>query len=97
MSVIPDDIQAFLEKLYLELEGTERVALIFTPLELEQLNNLLDIGMKARKSYLMKEAKKEGRILNKWERHLLKADRNLWQKIRDGEKIAFAEMISPLH
>ena len=89
----PENIQAFLEKLYLELDGSERVAIIFTPLELEQLNNLLDLGMRSRKSFLMKQAKKEGRKLNKWERHLLKADRNLWQKIRDGEKTAFGETL----
>jgi len=36
----------------------------------------------------MKEARKGKRKLTKWERHLLKADRNLWQKVRDAEKVA---------
>jgi len=40
------------------------------------------------KSYFMKEARKGKRKLTKWERHLLKADRNLWQKVRDAEKVA---------
>ena len=86
-----DEIQEDLEKLYKETIDGGDTLVRFTPLELEQLNNLLDIGMRGRKSHFMKNARKEKRKLNKWERHLLKADRNLWQKIRDAEDIAMGE------
>lgn len=86
-----DEIQEDLEKMYKEAIDSGDTLVHFTPLELEQLNILIDLGMGARKSHFMKEAKKEKRKLNKWERHLLKADRNLWQKIRDAEKVAKGE------
>jgi len=86
-----DEIQEDLEQLYKEVIDSGDVLVLFTPLEAEQLNNLLDLGLRARKRHLMREAKKSNRRLNQWERHLLKADRNLWQKIRDAQIIAMGE------
>jgi len=80
-----------LEDLYeLELKA-KRVAVAFTPLELETLNNVIDLGAQSRKSHLMKEARKEKRKLNQWEKHLIEMDQKVWRKIREAEKLAFNE------
>ena len=73
-----------------ECKGMD-VLLRLTPLEVEHLNVLVDLGMRSRRSFLIQEARKQKRRLNDWEKHLLSLDRQLWQKIRDAEKLALPE------
>jgi len=85
------NIEQELSDLYELKLKAKRIAVVFTPFELEQLNNVIDLGAKTRKSDLTKEARKEKRRLNNWERHLIQMDRKLWRKIREAEKLAFNE------
>ena len=84
-------IQAELDRLYREKCNGMDTLVRFTPLELEHLNTLTSLGLSARRSSFLKQARKEKRKFTKWERHLCKMDRMLWKKIREAEKIAFKE------
>ena len=86
-----DKIEVELTQLYREKCKGMDVLLRLTPFEVEHLNNLIGVGMSARRGSLLKEARKEKRKFNDWERHLCAMDRKLWRKVREVEKLAFKE------
>jgi len=86
-----DEIGQELNDLYELNLKAKKVAVVFTPLELEHLNTVIDLGAESRKSHLMREARKEKRKLNKWEKHLIGMDRKVWRKIREAEKLSLNE------
>ena len=86
-----DRIEQELNQLYREQYDALDVLLRLTPLEVEHLNNLIDLGSSSRRSSFAKQARREHRRFSKWERHLLALDIKLWRKVREVEKLAFKD------
>ena len=91
MSQPKNQIEEELTQLYRKKCNGMDVLIRLTPLEVEHLNNLVSIGMQARRGSFQSEARKEKRKWTAWERHLCQMDRKLWRKVREAEKISFKE------
>jgi hypothetical protein len=88
-----DKIEKELTELYREKCKGMDVLIRLSPFEVEHLNNLIGIGMSARRGSFLSEARREKRRFTDWERHLCEMDRKLWRKIREAEKLAFKEVM----
>ena len=81
-----DKIESELTELYRK-HNAMNVLLLLSPYEAEHLNNLISLGMRARRGSFQKQKRK----WSEWEKHLCAMDRKLWKKVRETEKLALKE------
>jgi hypothetical protein len=92
MKIEKPTIEQEFNRIYESQLKAQRVALLLTPLQIEHLHNLVDIGMDKRKrDILTATRRKVSKRMNNFEKHLLYMDKQILTKIAVAEELSFNE------
>ncbi len=90
MKIEKPTIEQEYNKIYERQLKAQRVALILTPLQIEHLHNLVDLGVDKRKRDIVTAVRRKvSKRLNNIEKHLLHMDKQILTKIVDAEELSF--------